>query len=189
MEPKDLETLHYVSDHLLWARLRLEAILKRSSKRPRPLALPRERKAAPKPAIQAPRSSRERSALITSGILVAVVVAGLALGGVSFDPLTVDPAVRVLNVRGLPNPEVFEDARAYRDTLFVSAGKTWLLLRADQRRLIVRALGVFAAERGLATVSVLGPSGEPWGSFKDDQAILDGELQDPERARAGATPE
>jgi len=187
--PKDLETLLYVSDHLLWARLRLETSLKRSSKRPRQMALPRQRKVVAKAAPPVRGRRIDRRILMAGGVLAAAIVAAAILARVSFDPVPVDTDVRTVNVRALPNPEVFEDARSYRDTLFVSAGKTWLLLRSDQRRLIVRALGVFAAERGLVSVSVIGPSGEPWGSFKDDQALLDGELQDPERARAGGSPE
>ena len=40
----------------------------------------------------------------------------------------------------------------------------------------MRGLGAFAAERGYDAVSVIGPMGEPWATFRDDEVLLDGDL-------------
>jgi len=88
----------------------------------------------------------------------------------------IDPEVRLVQVSGLPGAALFDDARMFRTTLFVSVSRTWTLLSAEERRSIMRGLGAFAAERGMDTVSVVGPRGEPWATFKDDEVLLDGEL-------------
>ena len=190
VEARDLEALLYVSDHLLWARLRLETSLKRTSKRPRSLAAPRDRKEPPKPK-PAPKPgsrARDRRTLMMAIGVAAGLTTLIAVTAATMPRQAVDPDVRVLDVRLLPNAEVFEDVRAFEETLYVSAGRTWELLRPDQRRQIVRALGSFAAERRLVSVTVIGPSGESLGSFRDGEALLAGEFSDPEAARASPTP-
>ena len=112
----------------------------------------------------------------------------IAVTGATMPRQAVDADVQVLNVRSLPNAEVFEDVRSFGQTLYVSAGRTWDLLRPDQRRQIVRTLGGFAQERRLSSVSVIGPTGDPLGSFRDGEALLPGELTDPEAVRVSPTP-
>ena len=174
--PAELEPLLYVADHLLWERLRLEASLKRKPGRPRPLVLPRSNQAA-RAALEQARQRRRQRQILTRVVAVAAAVTTIAgLLSVAQTKTPVDPEVTLVQVSGLPGAGVFDDARAFRSTLFVTVSKTWTLLAAEERRSIMRGLGAFAAERGLDTVSVIGPGGEPWATFKDDEVILDGEL-------------
>ena len=175
-DPRELATLLYAADHLLWERLRLEASLKQSSRRQRPALLPRISQAAEAVRLQTRRLQRHR------GILVRIVGAAVVLTtlsgmiGVALPALPVDPEVRLIQLEGLPGAGLFDDARAFRATLFISASRTFVLLGREERRSMVRALGAFAAERGFDSVSVAGPDGEPSASFKDEEVILDGEL-------------
>jgi len=175
--PAELEPLLYVADHLLWERLRLEASLKRKPSRPpRHLLLPRTNQAAAAALARAKSARRQRKILVR---VVAVAAAVTTLAGfLSFSSPreVVDPEVRLVQVAGLPGADLFDDARMYRTTLFVSVSRTWTLLSLEERRSIVRGLGAFAAERGMDTVSVVGPKGEPWATFRDEEVLLDGEL-------------
>lgn len=175
--PAELEPLLYVADHLLWERLRLEASLKRKPSRPaRHLVLPRTNQAA-EAALDETRRARRQRRILVRVVAVAAAVTTLA-GFLSFSlpKETVDPEVRVVQVSGLPGADLFDDARMFRTTLFVSVSRTWTLLSTEERRSIVRGLGAFAAERGMDTVSVVGPKGEPWATFKDDEVLLDRDL-------------
>ncbi len=175
--PAELEPLLYVADHLLWERLRLEASLKRKPSRPaRHLLLPRTNQAA-EAALARTRSARRQRKILVRVVAVAAAVTTLA-GFLSFSQPreAVDPEVRLIQVAGLPGADLFDDARMFRTTLFVSVSRTWTLLSLEERRSIVRGLGAFAAERGMDTVSVVGPKGEPWATFRDDEVLLDGEL-------------
>ena len=174
--PAELEPLLYVADHLLWERLRLEASLKRRPGRPRPLLLPRTNQAAKAALHQARQRRRQRRILVQVVAAAAALTTLAGLFSVSQSRQLVDPGVTLVQVSGLPGAGVFDDARAYRSTLFVTVSRTWTLLAAEERRSIMRGLGAFAAERGLDTVSVIGPRGEPWATFKDDEVILEGEL-------------
>lgn len=173
----ELEPLLYVADHLLWERLRLEASLKRRPTRPpRNVLLPRTNQAAVA-ALARTQSARRQRRILVRVVAVAAAVTTLA-GFLSFSlpKEIIDPEVRLVKVSGLPGADLFDDARMFRTTLFVSVSRTWTLLSTEERRSIMRGLGAFAAERGMDTVSVVGPKGEPWATFKDDEVLLDGEL-------------
>lgn len=180
----EVDPLLYVADHLLWERLRLEVSLKRKPSRQGPPQLPRSASVdADSPVDRARRLRRHRR------ILVRVVAAGAALtslaGLISFSlpQEKVDPEVTLVQVAGLPGADLFDEARAFKATLFVTVSRTWSLLGAEEKRSIVRGLGAFAVERGLFTVSVVGPKGETWATFKDDEVLLDGELTPADLAR------
>jgi len=182
--PSELEPLLYVADHLLWERLRLEASLKRKPSRPpRHMLLPRTTQAAAAALEQTRRARRQRRILVRVVAAAAAITTIAGLLGVSIPREIIDPEVRLVKVSGLPGAALFDDARMFRTTLFVSVSRTWTLLSAEERRSIVRGLGAFAAERGMDTVSVLGPKGEPWATFKEDEVILDGELKAADLAR------
>lgn len=175
--PAELEPLLYVADHLLWERLRLEASLKRKPSRPpRHLLLPKTSQVA-ETALAQTRSAQRQRRFLVRVVAAAAAVTTLA-GFLSFavPREVIDPEVRLVQVSGLPGAALFDDARMFRTTLFVSVSRTWTLLSAEERRSIVRGLGAFAAERGMDTVSVVGPKGEPWATFKDDEVLLDGDL-------------
>ena len=74
----------------------------------------------------------------------------------------VGPLVTLIKLEGLPGAQLFDEASAFRSTLFISASRTWNLLGREERRSIVRGLATFAADRGFDTVSVVGALGEPW---------------------------
>jgi hypothetical protein len=177
------EPLLYVADHLLWERLRLEASLKRKPRRRRPQLLPRTSPLAEATLIRTRAARRQRRILVRVVAVAAGVTTLAGLLSFSLPRQAIDPEVRTVQVRGLPGADLFDDARAFRTTLFVSVSRTWTLLSLEERRSIVRGLGAFAAERGLDTVSVVGPKGEPWATFKDDEVLLDGELTADELAR------
>lgn len=179
----EIEPLLYVADHLLWERLRLEASLKRRPGRPRPLLLPRTNQAAKATLEEARRRRRQRRILVRVVAVAAAVTTVAGLLSFSQTRQPVDPEVSLVQVSGLPGAGVFDDARAFKNTLFVTVSRTWLLLGVEERRSIMRALGGFAGERGLDTVSVIGPRGEPWATFKDDEVLLDGELTPADLAR------
>ncbi len=171
-----LATLLYAADHLLWERLRLEASLKQNTRRQRPSLLPRMTQAAEAAQVQMRRLRRHRQILVRI-VAVAVALATIAqmISG-ALPALPVDLEVRLIQLEELPGAGLFDDVRAFRTTLFVSASRTWVLLGREERRSVVRALGAFAAERGFESVSVAGPDGEPAASFKNDEVILDDEL-------------
>ncbi|MBX7187011.1 MAG: hypothetical protein K1Y01_17865 [Vicinamibacteria bacterium] len=175
--PAELEPLLYVADHLLWERLRLEASLKRRPSRPpRHLVLPRTNQAA-EAALARTRSARRQRRTLVRVVAVAAAITTIAgLLSVTLPRELIDPEVKLVQVSGLPGAALFDDARMFRTTLFVSVSRTWTLLSREERRSIVSGLGAFAAERGLDAVSVVGPKGEPYATFKDDEVLLDGDL-------------
>lgn len=170
------EPLLYVADHLLWERLRLEASLKRKPSRQRAPVLPKRSPAQAPPPARARPSTRPLGFLVRSFVGAVAIATLVALSTISSTAPPVDPGVTVVQVAGLPGADIFDEARSFKTTLFVSATKTWLLLGRDERRAIVRGLGAFGLERGLDAVSVVGPKGEPWATFKDDEVLLDGDL-------------
>lgn len=170
------EPLLYVADHLLWERLRLEASLKRKPTRQRAPVLPRRAPAQEPPPAPARPSARPLRFLVRSLVGAVVIATMVALNTITITTPPVDTGVAVVQVAGLPGADVFDEARTYKTTLFVSATRTWLLLGREERRAIVRGLGAFAAARGLDAVSVVGPKGEPWATFKEDEVLLDGDL-------------
>ncbi len=171
----EMEPLLYVSDHLLWERLRLEASLKRN---------PRRQRTRPLPRITLPDESAVRELVVrrhhrrilrrvvgmAAALTLMIGVVGSGVKGAS-----VDAEVQSVDLAAFLGPQLFEDARGHRGTLYVSASPAWVLLGAEDRRSLVRSLGAFAAERGFDTVSVLGPLGEPWASFtfNDGEVVLD----------------
>jgi hypothetical protein len=180
----ELEPLLYVADHLLWERLRLEASLKRKpSRSARPVVLPRSNQVAEAALLQMRAARRQRRILVRVVAVAAAVttIAGLLTSSIPKE--IIDPEVRLVQVAGLPGAALFDDARVFRSTLFVSVSRTWTLLTADEKRSIVRGLGTFAQERGMNTVSVVGPKGEPWATLRDDEVLLDGELSPSDMAK------
>jgi hypothetical protein len=180
----ELEPLLYVADHLLWERLRLEASLKRKPTRSvRPVVLPRSNQAA-EVALQQLRTAKRQRRILVRVVAAAAAITTLAgLLTSSIPKEIIDPEVRLVQVSGLPGADLFDDARVFRTTLFVSVSRTWNLLSSEEKRSIVRGLGTFAAERGMDTVSVVGPKGEPWATLKDDDVLLDGELKPTDLAK------
>jgi len=173
---EEAEPLLYVADHLLWERLRLEASLKRKPTRQRAPVLPRRVQAAEAPLAPLRTSPRSLRFLVRAFVGAVAIATMVVLSTISITPPAVDPGVSVVQVAGLPGADVFDEARTFKTTLFVSAGRTWLLLGQNERRTIVRGLGAFAVARGLSAVSVIGPRGEPWATFMDDEVLLDGDL-------------
>ncbi len=170
------EPLLYVADHLLWERLRLEASLKRKPSRQRAPILPKRAAAQEPPPAPARPSARSLGFLVRAFVGAVAIATLVALSTISSTAPPVDPDVTIVQVAGLPGAAVFDEARAFRATLFVTATRTWLLLGREERRAIVRGLGAFAVQRGLDAVSVVGPKGEPWATFKADEVLLDGDL-------------
>lgn len=182
----EMEPLLYVSDHLLWERLRLEASLKRN---------PRRHRTRPLPRVALPDEAAVRELLVhrhhrrnlrrVVGIAAALtLLIGVATSGVK--GASVDSDVQSVNLAALQGPQIFEDARGHRGTLYVSASPAWMLLGAEDRRALLRSLGAFAAERGFDTVSVLGPLGEPWASFNDGEVVLDDDRNEEDGVAPGA---
>lgn len=172
-ENGELEPLLYVSDHLLWERLRLEASLKRNPRRSQTRPLPRM--AAPDAASvhEALVRRRHRQILVRVVSLAAALTLMIGVAGSGVKGAAVDSEVQSVDLTAFLGPQLFEDARGHRGTLYVSASPAWALLGADDRRSLLRSLGAFAAERGFDTVSVLGPLGEPWASIKEGEVVLD----------------
>ena len=170
------EPLLYVADHLLWERLRLEASLKRKPTRQRAPVLPRRSQAQDPPRAPARASARPLRFLVRALVGAVAIATMVAVSTITITALPVDTEVAVVQVAGLPGADVFDEARTFKRTLFVSATRTWLLLGREERRAIVRGLGAFALERGLDAVSVVGPKGEPWATFKDEEVLLEGDL-------------
>jgi hypothetical protein len=179
----ELEPLLYISDHVLWERLRLEASLKRNPTQKRSPLLPRTNPAAEIGLSRTRLARRHRRILVRVLGVAAALTTIAALVGTTLPRPPVDPEVTLVQLGALPGAQLFDDARAFRTTLFITAGRTWLLLSKEERRSIVRGLGAFAVDRGFEAVSVVGPSGEPWASFKDDEVILAGELSEAELAK------
>lgn len=178
------EPLLYVSDHLLWERLRLGASLKRNPVLKRPPLMPRATRAVDSDRRRARLLRRHRRILywvVGSAVTVTVVI---GMMGAAAPRTPIDPEVRSLRLQDLPEPQVFVDARAFRNRLFITADLSWSRLGREERQAIVRSIGAFAAERGLDTVSVVGPKGEALASFKDNEVILDSDLVEiPREAR------
>ncbi len=170
------EPLLYVADHLLWERLRLEASLKRKPSRQRAPVLPKRAAAQEPPPAPARPSARSLGFLVRAFVGAVAIATLVALSTISSTAPPVDPDVTLVQVAGLPGAAVFDEARAFKTTLYVTATRTWLLLGREERRAIVRGLGAFAVQRGLDAVSVVGPKGEPWATFKADEVLLDGDL-------------
>ncbi len=181
--PGELESLLYISDHLLWERLRLEASLKRNPTQKRTPLLPRTNPVAEIALSRTRLARRHRQILLRILGAAAAVTTIAGVLGTALPRLPIDPEVTLVQLGALPGAQLFDDARAFKSTLFISAGRTWLLLSKEERRSIVRGLGTFAVDRGFDTVSVVGPGGEPWASFKDDEVILAGELSEAELAK------
>jgi hypothetical protein len=176
---EEVEPLLYVSDHLLWERLRLSASLTRGTLRKRPPLRPRASRAAEAARRQARRLRRHRRILVRAVSAAAVLAVIAALMGVSAPESAIDREVTVLRAQDLPQAQLFVDARAFRNRLFVTAGLSWTRLERDERQSIVRSVAAFAAERGLDTVSIVGPNGEAWATFKDDEVMLSSDLPEP----------
>lgn len=175
---REMALLLYVSDHLLWERLRLEASLKRNPRRQKPKALPR-RTTADLVALEAERiRGRHRLILVrAAGVAAALALMTGGLGSV-VTQIPVDPDVQPVELTALPGPRVFDEARGLKTTLYVSATESWALLGQEQRRTLVRTLATYAGERGFDTVSILGPMGEPWASFAALEVTLHDEAID-----------
>jgi hypothetical protein len=167
-----LEPLLYVSDHLLWERLRLEASLKRNPRKQRSPGPPPRDEAAEAAQRRKRMLRRHRRILIRVVGVAALLTTLIALLGLALPRAPIDKEVRLIDLTGFPGAELFDEARAFKSTLFISANRTWTLLAEEERRSAVRALGAFAAERGLDTVSIIGSAGQPWATFKDDEVLL-----------------
>jgi len=174
----ELEPLLYVSDHLLWERLRLTASLTRNPVRNRPPVLPRGTRAAEAVQRQARVMSRHRRILVWSVWVAATLTLVIGLAGATAPRTPVDPEVRLLQVTDLPQPQIFTDARAFRNRLFITADLSWTRLGQDEQRTIVRTVASYAGARGYDTISIVGPNGEAWATFKDDEVTLESELLD-----------
>lgn len=185
-ENGDLEPLLYVSDHLLWERLRLEASLKRNPRRQRPRPLPRMAHADETAAQEALLRRRHRRILVRVVGMAAALTLMIGVVGSGVRGASVDSEVQAVDLTAFLGPQLFEDARGHRGTLYVSASPAWVLLGAEDRRVLLRSLGAFAAERGFDTVSVLGPLGEPWASFKEGEVVLDDDRNEADAGPPGA---
>ncbi|MBK5256089.1 MAG: hypothetical protein JJE39_08655 [Vicinamibacteria bacterium] len=168
----ELEPLLYVSDHLLWERLRLSASLKRNPVRKRPLLLPRATRAAEAARLHSRVLRRHRRILVWAVMVAVILTSAIGLMGVSAPRLSINREVRVMPLAELPEPQVFEDARAFRNRLFMTADASWTRLGQAEQKSIMRSFAAFAAQRGFDTVSVIGPNGETWATFKDNEIIL-----------------
>jgi hypothetical protein len=174
-DPKELELLLYVSDHLLWERLRLEASLKR---KPRRRSSDRITPLKGVTSFDSMRIRFKRHRRIVVGIAAAAVVLTLlSVGATNVMPTaSIDPEVGMVALDDLEGMQVFDEGRGFRGTLFVTASRAWKLLDEDERRSLLRSLGTFAAERGFRAVSVFGEKGDPLATFKDDEALLESDL-------------
>jgi hypothetical protein len=180
-DPKELELLLYVSDHLLWERLRLEASLKR---KPRRRSSDRITPLKRVTAFDSVRIRLKRHRRIVLGMAsAAAVLTLLSVGANNVMPTaSIDPEVGIIALDDLEGMQVFDEGRGFRGTLFVTASRAWKLLDEDERRSLLRSLGTFAAERGFRAVSVFGEKGDPLATFKDDEALLESDLTKAEAA-------
>ena len=175
-DSRQIEPLFYIADHLLWERLRLESSLKRNARRKRPPILPRATRTAEAILVRARLLKRHRRILVRIVGVAVALTAVVSMFGSALPSAPVDKDVNLVELRNLPGVQLFDEARSFKQTLFVSASATWLLLRKEERRSLVRALGAFGAERGFDTISVIGPKGETWASFYGDEVTLDEDL-------------
>lgn len=175
--PGVVERILYASDHVLWERLRLEASLKR---RPRRFKANLKPRAAVSIEDAARRAAFRRRRNILGLATAATILIGLASGtlGVVLPARPVDRNVRVMPIEELPGSAFIEDARAYRNVLYVTVGASWSLIGVDRQRAHVRALADYAAPLGFSTISVVDLAGEPRASFRDGEAVISSELTD-----------
>ncbi len=181
---EEVEPLLYVSDHLLWERLRLSASLTRATARKRPPLRPRGSRTAEVARRQTRRLRRHRGLLVWAVSATVILAAIAKMMGVTAPGPAIDREVILLRVQDLPQPQIFVDARAFRNRLFITADLSWARLGPAERHSIVSSVGAFAAGIGLDTVSIVGPKGEALATFKDNQVMLASEvseLPDPKR--------
>jgi hypothetical protein len=171
--PAAARTLLYVSDHLLWERLRLEARARRMARaRPRISLVPLARPGAASRRQQ--EAPSRRRVLMAAAALVLVLVTVL-LSRTLAEPVPVNAEVRVLDVTTLPGSEHLQDARVRRSALFVTVRLSWLQLSEDARREHVLAIGRFGSGRGISAVTLADRTGQPVASFGDGAAMLAGD--------------
>jgi hypothetical protein len=174
-DPKELELLLYVSDHLLWERLRLEASLKRKPRRRSSDRITPPRRITPFDSVRI-RFKRHRRIVVGIASAAAMLTL-LSVGANTMMPTaSIDPEVGMVALDELEGMQVFDEGRGFRGTLFVTASRAWTLLDEDERRDLLRSLGAFATERGFRAVSVFGENGDPVATFKDDEALLESDL-------------
>jgi hypothetical protein len=167
--PDVLETLFYVSDHLLWARLRLTASLNRPPRKRISLARAQQKAAPPKLRARSPRRWR---------LAAAAALAALALSLVprAFAPMAIDAEVRLLDPKSLPGGAHVSDARQHKAVLYVAVLPTWSALGESERRESLRALAEFGSVYGIATVSVSDQQGQALGSYAEGEPTLASDL-------------
>lgn len=179
--PEAIEPLLYVSDHLVWERLRLETSIRRAPRRRPSISLAQSPAAAAEASAEPRAEPRQRRSLAAALVLVTLASAALGLVGALEEPLHIDAEVRVLDPKTLPGADYVVDARTRRSILFVTVASRWSYLSETSRRDHLRELGRFASEQELDIVSVSDASGEPRGSFADGQPMLaDDAPEDPE---------
>jgi hypothetical protein len=172
--PGAARSLLYVSDHLLWERLRLEARARRMARaRPRISLAPQARSRAGSRQGKLALSPRRRVLLTASAAVVVLAIAFLSR--TLAEPMPVNVEVRVLDVKTLPGSEHVHDARVRRSALFVTVRLSWLQLSENARREHVRAIGRFGSGRGISAVTVADRTGQPVASFGDGAAMLAGD--------------
>jgi hypothetical protein len=167
--PEVVESLFYVSDHLLWARLRLTASLNRPPRKRISLAR------APKAAAPPLRATTGRAwRLAAMAALVALALSFLP--GAFARPMPVAAEVRVLDPKSVPGGAYVSDVRQHKSVLYVAVLPAWSGLGEGQRRESLRALAEFGSVYGINTVSVSGPQGQPLGCFADGESTLVSDL-------------
>lgn len=163
-----VDPLLYVSDHLVWERLRLESSTRAVARRRR----------AKRPAGQA-IDALARGGLSRGGKLVAAVLGLAALAtsivgvmGAVVEPRAVDREVRVVDPKALPLPEQLLDARFRRSVLYVTVRPSWSWMGESARRDHVRDIARLAASAGIRTVTLSDAAGEVLASFAGGQVTL-----------------
>lgn len=165
--PEAVKPLMYVSDHLLWERLRLESSLGRAAKRPKISLASTGAVAVP----AAPAARQRRRAPLLLGLTAAVVLAA-GLASTLVAPMPVDAEVVVLDRARLPGAEHVRDARRRRSILYVTVQPSWHQLSPEAKRGHVRELARFGAGLGARRVSLTDASGQPLASFADGEVFL-----------------
>jgi hypothetical protein len=168
-DPASVETLFYVSDHLLWARLRLTASLNRPPRKR--ITLARAAKAAPPPEPTA-RSLRRRLLPIAALASIALIFLPRAFAR----PMAIDAEVRVVDLTGVPGSAYLYDVRQHRSVLYVSVLPSWAAQSEGSRRDHLRALAEYGAMQGVDTVRLADRRGQPLGQFADGEPTLASEL-------------
>lgn len=185
----ELEPLLYVSDHLLWERLRLTASLTRNTVRKRAPSLPRATRATEAVRRQARAIRRHRRILVWAVGVSAMLTLAISMVGASAPRPPIDPEVQILRVGDLPQPQIFTDARAFRSRVFITADLSWTRLENDEQRSIVLTVADYALGQGFDTLSIVGPRGEAWATFMDGEVILESELTGPATPAASPAPQ